>query len=60
MKIIIVADEMDMLGDFYVKHNMQVIELQLNKFINKDKNLIKKLPPNYRYSLNRKFERYRV
>ena len=29
--IIIVAKKMDMTHDFYVKHNMQMVELQLNK-----------------------------
>ena len=51
---------MDKTYDFYMKHNMHVVEWKLNQLINKDKNLINKLPANWVHPLNRKYENYRV
>ena len=46
--------------DFYLKHNMPAFEWKLNELINKDKNLINKLPTTWVHPLNRKFKIYRV
>ena len=45
--------------DFYIKHNMHLIEWQLNELINRDKTLINKFPQNWMHPLNRKFKNYR-
>ena len=45
--------------DFYLKHNMPAFEWKLNSMINKDKNLINKLPQNWRHPINTKFNCYR-
>ena len=59
MNIVIVANQMDMTYDLYMKHSMQMFELQSNKLKNKDKNLINKLHQNWIHPLNRKCESYR-
>ena len=51
---------MDRTFDFYVKHNMPAVEWKLNAMINKNKNLSKKIPQNWKQPSNRKFESYRV
>ena len=60
MDIITHAHKRDMTYDFYLKHNMHAVEWKLNQLINKDKNLINKLPTNWNHPLNKKFENYRV
>ena len=59
MNIIIVCNKMDMTNDFYMKHNMPAVEWKLNQLINKDKNLINKLPASWIHPVNRKFKSYR-
>ena len=59
MNIIIVCNKMDKTYDFYMKHIMPAVEWKLNQFINKDKNLITKLPASWIHPLNRKFKSYR-
>ena len=39
---------------------MHAVERKLNQLINKDKNLINKLPATWVHPLNRKFQSYRV
>ena len=51
---------MNMSYDFYIKHNMHMIEWKLNAMINKDKKLINKFNRNRRHPINRKFESYRI
>ena len=58
MNIIIVCNKMDMTYDFYMKHNMSAVEWKLNQLINKDKNLVNKLPASWIHPLNRKFKSY--
>ena len=58
MDIITLAHKRDMAYDFYMKHNMSAFEWKLNALINKDKNLIKKIPQNWRHPVNTKFNRY--
>ena len=41
--------------DFYLKHNMPAFERKLKAMINKDKNLFKKFPRNWRHPINMKF-----
>ena len=60
MHIITNANKKDLSYDFYIKHNMNVVERKLNAMINKNKNLINFLNRNRRHPLNRKFENYRV
>ena len=60
MNIIIVCNEMDMTYEFFMKQNMHVKDWKLNHLINKDKNLINKLPANWVHPLNRKNENYRA
>ena len=60
MDIITLAHKRDMTYDFYLKHNMPAFEWKLNKLINKDQNLINKLPIFWVHPLIRKFESYRV
>ena len=50
---------MDMTYDFYLKHIMPAVEWKINQLINKDKNLINKLPASWINPLNRKFKSYR-
>ena len=57
--IIIVCNKMDMTYDFYMKHNMSAVEWKLNQLINKDKNLINKLPASWIHPLNQKVKSYR-
>ena len=38
MKIITIANKMDMSCDFYIKHNMLAFEWKLNAMVNKNKN----------------------
>ena len=59
MNIITLTHKCDMTYDFYLKHNMCAFEWKLNAMINKDKNLIKKFPRNWRHSINTKFNCYR-
>ena len=60
MHIMIIASKMDMIYDFYTKHNMHAVELRLNAMINRNKSLINKFDCNWRHPWNRKFENYRV
>ena len=60
MNIIIVCNKMDMTYDFYIKQNMPAVEWKLNQLINKDRNLVNKLPVSWIHPLNRKFKSYRV
>ena len=60
MNIITIADKLDMLYDFYIKHNKCALEGKLNALIKKNKSLINKFNRNWRHPLNRKFESYRV
>ena len=60
LNIIIVCNKMDMTYDFYMKHNMPVVEWKINQLINKDKKLINKFPLSWIHPLNRKFKSYRV
>ena len=58
--IITVGNKKGMSFDFYLKQNMHAIEWKLNAMVNKNKSLITKFPCNWRHSLNKKFESYRV
>ena len=46
MDIITFAHKRDTTYDFFLKLNMPMIELQLNKLFNKDEHLVKKFPRN--------------
>ena len=59
MNIIIVCNKMDMTYDFYMNHNMPAVEWKINQLINKDKNLINKVPTSWIHPLNRKYKSYR-
>ena len=59
MNIIIVCNKVDMTYHFLMKHNMPAVEWKLNQLINKDKNLINKLPASWIQPLNGKFINYR-
>ena len=59
MDVITLAQKRDMTYDFYLKHNMSSFEWKLNAMINKDKNLINKLPKNWSHPVNTKFNKYR-
>ena len=54
MDIITLAHKRDMTYDFYLKHNMPALKWKLNALINKYKNLIIKIPQNWRHPINRK------
>ena len=56
MNIIIVCNKEDMTYDFYVKYIMHAVEWKLNQLINKDKNLMNKLPATLVHPLSRKYE----
>ena len=58
MDIITFAHKRDMTYDFYLKHKRPAFEWKLNEIINKDKNLINKLPTSWVNPLNRKFKSY--
>ena len=58
--IISLAHKRDMTYDFYLKHNMSAFEWKLNALINKDKNLINKLPRIWRHPIITKFDCYHV
>ena len=60
MNIIIECNKMDMTYDFYIKQNMPAVEWRINQLINKDRNLINKLPVSWIHPLNRKIKIYRV
>ena len=45
--------------DFCLKHNMPAFEWKLNAMINKNKNLIKGFPRNWRHPFNKKIDCYR-
>ena len=47
MDIIKLTHKRDMTYDFYMKHNMPAVEWKLNAMINKDKNLIIKIPASW-------------
>ena len=59
MGIITLAHKRDMTYDFYLKHNMPAFELKLNAMVNKEKNLVKKFPQNWRHPINTRFDCYR-
>ena len=59
MDIITLAHKRDMAYDFYLKHNMSAFEWKVNAMINKDKNLIKKIPKSWRHPINTRFNCYR-
>ena len=59
MDIITLAHKRDMSYDFYLKQNMSAFDWKLNAMINKDKNLINKIPKNWRHPINTKFKKYR-
>ena len=59
MNNITLAHKRDMTYDFYLKHNISAFEWKLNALINKGKNLISKLPGNWRHPNERKFDCYR-
>ena len=42
MNIITISEKMDMSYDFYIEHNMHVIEWRINAMITKNRKLIKK------------------
>ena len=50
MDIITLAHKHDMTYDFYSKHDMSAFEFKLNAMINRDKNLINKIPTNLKTS----------
>ena len=54
------AHKRDLTYDFYLKHNMSACEWKLNAMINKDKNLINKIPQDWRHSINSNFDCYLV
>ena len=58
MDIITLAHKRDMTYDFYLKHNVSAFQWKLNALINKDKNLIRKFPQNWRHPINTKFNGY--
>ena len=58
--ILIVCNETNMIYGFYMKHKMHAVEWKLNQLINKDENLINKLPASWIHPLNRKFKSYRI
>ena len=60
MNIITISNKMDMSYDFYIKHNIHMIEWKLNAMINKNKKLINKFNETWRHPLNRKFRNNRV
>ena len=60
MKIITIANNMDMSYDFYIRHNNPAVEWKLHALINKNPNLINKYNRNWRHPLNRKFKTYRI
>ena len=60
MDIITLAHKRDMTYNFYLKHNMPAFEWKLNAVINKDRNLINKIPQDWRHPINSKFDCYRV
>ena len=59
MDIITLAHKRDMTYDFYMKHNKSALEWRINQLINKDKNLINKIPQDWRHPFNMKFNCYR-
>ena len=56
MDIVTLAHKRDMTYEYYMKRNMWAIEWKLNAMINKDKNLINKLPQNWRHPINTRFD----
>ena len=60
MHNITITNKLDMLYDFYIKHNMSTLEWKLNAKFNKNRSLINKFDRNWRHLSNRKFESYRV
>ena len=60
MKIITIANKLDMSHDFYIRHIMHAVEWKLNALINKNKLLINEFYRNLRHPFNIKFDSYRV
>ena len=60
MDIITRAHKREMTYDFYLKRIISTFKWKLNAMINKDKNLINKFPRNWRHTLTKNFESYRV
>ena len=54
------AHKRDTTYDFYIKHYMSAFEWKLNALNNKDKNLIIKMPQNWRHPISTRFKFYRV
>ena len=57
MSFITISNKRDMTYDFFIKHNMPMMEWKISGMFNKDKNLIMKFPENWRHPLNRKFRK---
>ena len=60
MDIITLAHKRDMTYDFCLKHKISAFEWKLNAMINKDKNVIIKIPRIWRHPTKVNFECYRV
>ena len=60
IKCITIANKLDMSNDFYIKHKMHAVEWKLIAMINKNKKWINLFNRNWRHTLNRRFESYRV
>ena len=54
-----IAIKMEVSYDFYVKHNLNMIEWKLNAKNNKNENLLNNINRNWRHPLKKKFESYR-
>ena len=55
-----ISNKIDVSYHLYIKKIMHAIEWKLNSLVNKNKSLIKKVPPNWRHPLKTEFESYRV
>ena len=60
MNVMLLRNKMDKAYDFNMKQIMHAFERKLNQLINKDKNLINKLPATWVHPLNRKYDCYPV
>ena len=60
LNIITIVNRMHMSCDFSIKHNLEAIEWKLIVLIDKNKSLISKYNRNWRQTLSRIFESYRV
>ena len=56
MNILTIANQLDKLYIFYIRHNIHAVEGKLNALINKNKSLINKLNRICRHTLINKFE----